>query len=109
MSQDGCSFCRSRNRAVGDRMVSSGAQPCIIRFGIFDDDSFNLVLRKRGSIVKLPRQQLALLLMLTDERGSVSRNETHRRIWGPDTSSISSAGSIEERIPQFALVTTGNM
>lgn len=67
-------------------MASPGAHPCIIRFGPFEVDSFNLELRKRGSIVKLPRQQFAVLLMLTEQAGQiVSRDEIHRRIWGPDT------------------------
>jgi DNA-binding winged helix-turn-helix (wHTH) protein len=67
-------------------MASPGAHPCIIRFGPFEVDSFNLELRKRGSIVKLPRQQFALLLMLTERAGQiVSRDEIHQRIWGPDT------------------------
>jgi DNA-binding response OmpR family regulator len=76
----------SRNCAVGERMALLGAQPCIIRFGPLEDDSFNLELRKRGSIVKLPRQQFALLLMLTERAGQIlSRDEIHQRIWGPDT------------------------
>ena len=60
--------------------------PGLIRFGPFALDPNNRELRKRGYLVRLQPQQLAVLLLLTERAGQiVSREEIHQRIWGNDT------------------------
>src|SRR5882757_10303451 len=67
-------------------MASSVTQPGLIRFGPFALDLTNRELRKRGYLVRLQPQQLAVLLMLAERPGQiVSRDEIHQRIWGSDT------------------------
>jgi Tol biopolymer transport system component/DNA-binding winged helix-turn-helix (wHTH) protein len=67
-------------------MASLGTPPGIIRFGPFALDPSNRELRKRGSLVRLQPQQLAVLLLLIEGAGQiVSREEIHQHIWGNET------------------------
>ena len=67
-------------------MASLGTPPGLIRFGPFALDPTSRELRKRGSLVKLQPQQLAVLLLLAERAGQiVSREEIHQHIWGNDT------------------------
>jgi Tol biopolymer transport system component/DNA-binding winged helix-turn-helix (wHTH) protein len=67
-------------------MASLGTPPGLIRFGPFALDPINRELRKRGYLVRLQPQQLAVLLLLTYRAGQlVSREEIHQHIWGNDT------------------------
>ena len=67
-------------------MVSHGAQPDPIRFGPFEFDRVNLELRKRGYVVKLQPQPLALLRLMVESAGRIiSRDEIRRQIWSDDT------------------------
>ena len=67
-------------------MASLGAQPDPIRFGPFEFDRGNLELRKRGYVVKLQPQPLALLRLMVESAGRiVSRDEIRRQIWRDDT------------------------
>jgi DNA-binding winged helix-turn-helix (wHTH) protein len=67
-------------------MGSPGIQPATIRFGPFALDPTSRELRKRGYLVRLQPQQLAVLLLLTERAGQiVSREEIHQHIWGNDT------------------------
>jgi Tol biopolymer transport system component/DNA-binding winged helix-turn-helix (wHTH) protein len=67
-------------------MASPGTQSGTIRFGPFELDPANRELRKGGSVVKLQRQQFAVLLLLVERAGQiVSREEIHQHIWGNDT------------------------
>lgn len=67
-------------------MASAGAQPDPIRFGPFEFDRVNLELRKRGYVVKLQPQPLALLRLMVESAGRiVSRDEIRRQIWSDDT------------------------
>jgi len=67
-------------------MASLGTPPGIIRFGPFALDPSNRELRKRGSLVRLQPQQLAVLLLLIERAGQiVSREEIHQHIWGNET------------------------
>jgi len=57
-----------------------------IRFRPFALDLTNRELRKRGHLIRLRPQALAVLLLLTERAGQiVSRDEIHQRIWGNDT------------------------
>jgi Tol biopolymer transport system component/DNA-binding winged helix-turn-helix (wHTH) protein len=67
-------------------MASLGTPPGLIRFGPFALDPTSRELRKRGYLVKLQPQQLAVLLLLAERAGQiVSREEIHQYIWGNDT------------------------
>ena len=67
-------------------MASPGTQSGIIRFGPFDLDPANRELRKRGNVIKLRLQQVAVLLLLVERAGQiVSRKEIHQYVWGNDT------------------------
>jgi Tol biopolymer transport system component/DNA-binding winged helix-turn-helix (wHTH) protein len=67
-------------------MASLGTPPGLIRFGPFALDPTSRELRKRGSLVKLQPQQIAVLLLLIERAGQiVSREEIHQHIWGNDT------------------------
>src|ERR1700749_512740 len=67
-------------------MASLGTPPGLIRFGPFALDATNRELRKRGYLVRLQPQQLAVLVLLTYRAGQlVSREEIHQHIWGNDT------------------------
>jgi Tol biopolymer transport system component/DNA-binding winged helix-turn-helix (wHTH) protein len=67
-------------------MDSPGIQPGLIRFGPFALDPTSRELRKRGHLIRLRPQALAVLLLLTERAGQiVSRGEIHQRIWGTDT------------------------
>ena len=67
-------------------MGSPGIQPDIIRFGPFALDPTSRELRKRGHLIRLQPQALAVLLLLPERAGQiVSREEIHQHIWGTDT------------------------
>ena len=67
-------------------MASPTTQPGIIRFGPFELDPVNHELRKRGHVIRLRPQALAVLLLLADRSGQiVSREDIHQHIWGNDT------------------------
>ena len=67
-------------------MASLGTPLGLIRFGPFALDPTSRELRKRGSLVKLQPQAIAVLLLLTERAGQiVSREEIHQHIWGNDT------------------------
>jgi DNA-binding winged helix-turn-helix (wHTH) protein len=67
-------------------MASPGAQLDPIRFGPFEFDRVNLELRKRGYVVKLQPQPLALLRLMVESAGRIiSRDEIRRQIWRDDT------------------------
>jgi eukaryotic-like serine/threonine-protein kinase len=67
-------------------MASLGTPPGLIRFGPFALDPTNRELRKRGYLVRLQPQQIAVLLLLINRAGQiVSREEIHHHIWGNDT------------------------
>ena len=67
-------------------MASPTTQPGIIRFGPFALDPTSRELRKRGHLIRLQPQQIAVLLLLTERAGQlVSREEIHQHIWGNDT------------------------
>jgi DNA-binding winged helix-turn-helix (wHTH) protein/TolB-like protein len=67
-------------------MDSPATHPGSIRFGPFALDPTNRELRKRGHLVRLRPQQLAVLLLLVERAGQiVSREEIHQHIWGNDT------------------------
>lgn len=67
-------------------MTSPGIQSGSISFGPFELDCDNRELRKGGEPVKLPPQQLSVLLILAQRAGQiVSRDEIQERIWGRDT------------------------
>jgi Tol biopolymer transport system component/DNA-binding winged helix-turn-helix (wHTH) protein len=67
-------------------MTSLGDPPGPIRFGPFALDPVNRELRKRGHLIRLRPQPLAVLLLLAERPGQiVSREEIHQHIWGSDT------------------------
>ena len=67
-------------------MGSPGTHPGLIRFGPFALDPASRELRKRGHLIRLRPQALAVLLLLAERAGQiVSREEIHQRIWGTDT------------------------
>jgi DNA-binding winged helix-turn-helix (wHTH) protein len=67
-------------------MASLGTPPSLIRFGPFALDPANRELRKRGHLIRLRPQPLAVLLLLAERPGQiVSREEIHQHIWGNDT------------------------
>jgi DNA-binding response OmpR family regulator len=67
-------------------MASFGYRPNKIRFGIFELDVADRMLRKRGDVVKLQPQQFDVLLILVENAGRVvSREEIRERIWEADT------------------------
>ena len=67
-------------------MASLGTPPGLIRFGPFALDPTSRELRKRGYLVRLQPQAVAVLLLLTERAGQiVSREEIHQHIWGNDT------------------------
>ena len=67
-------------------MVSPTTPPGIIRFGPFELDPVNHELRKRGHLIRLRPQALAVLQLLADRAGQiVSREEIHQHIWGNET------------------------
>ena len=67
-------------------MASPTTQPGLIRFGPFALDPTSRELRKRGHLIRLQPQQIAVLLLLTERAGQiVSREEIHQHIWGDDT------------------------
>ena len=67
-------------------MALPGTQTDPIRFGPFEFDCANLELRKRGYVVKLQPQPLALLRLLVESAGRVvSRDEIRRQTWKDDT------------------------
>ena len=67
-------------------MASPGTQSGIIRFGPFELDIANRELRKRGNVIKLRPQQVAVLLLLVERAGQiVSREEIHQCVWDSDT------------------------
>ena len=67
-------------------MASPDAQQGVIRFAEFELDPTARELRRSGSVVKLQRQQFAVLLLLVERAGQVvSREEIHQHIWGNDT------------------------
>jgi TolB-like protein/DNA-binding winged helix-turn-helix (wHTH) protein/Tfp pilus assembly protein PilF len=67
-------------------MASPDTNLGTIHFGQFELDPSSRELRKDGSVVKLQRQQLAVLLLLVQRAGQiVSREEIHQHIWGNDT------------------------
>jgi Tol biopolymer transport system component/DNA-binding winged helix-turn-helix (wHTH) protein len=67
-------------------MGSPVTPPGSIRFGPFALDPTNRELRKRGYLVRLQPQQIAVLLLLINRAGQiVSREEIHQHIWGNDT------------------------
>jgi DNA-binding winged helix-turn-helix (wHTH) protein len=67
-------------------MASPGTQSGIIRFGPFELDPANRELRKRGNVIKLRPQQVAVLLLMVERDGQiVSREEIHQCVWGNDT------------------------
>lgn len=67
-------------------MASPVSQSGTIRFGPFALDPTNRELRKRGYLVRLQPQQVAVLLLLVERAGQiVTREEIHQHIWGNDT------------------------
>ena len=67
-------------------MASPGTQSGIIRFGPFELDIANRELRKRGNVIKLRPQQVAVLLLLVERAGQiVSREEIHQHVWDNET------------------------
>ena len=74
-------------RTIGRRdRTSPEAQTDLIRFGPFEFDRGNLELRKRGYLVRLQPQPLAVLRLLAESAGRVvSREEIRSRIWSDDT------------------------
>jgi DNA-binding winged helix-turn-helix (wHTH) protein len=67
-------------------MASPGTRSRTIRFGPFELDTANRELRKRGNVIKLRPQQVAVLLLLAERAGQiVSREEIHQCVWGNDT------------------------
>jgi DNA-binding winged helix-turn-helix (wHTH) protein len=67
-------------------MTSPGTPSGIIRFGPFELDPANRELRKRGNVIKLRPQQVAVLLLLVERAGQiVSREEIHQHVWDSDT------------------------
>ncbi|HEY6387075.1 MAG TPA: winged helix-turn-helix domain-containing protein [Candidatus Acidoferrum sp.] len=67
-------------------MASPGTKPDPIHFGPFEFDRVNLELRKRGYVVKLQPQPLALLRLMVESAGRiVSRDEIRKQIWKDDT------------------------
>jgi Tol biopolymer transport system component/DNA-binding winged helix-turn-helix (wHTH) protein len=70
----------------GFSMASPHTQQGTIRFGQFELDPATRELRKSGGVVKLQRQQFAVLLLLVERAGQiVSREDIHQHIWGSDT------------------------
>lgn len=67
-------------------MASPPTKPDPIRFGPFELDRVNLELRKRGYVVRLQPQPMALLLLLVESAGRVvSRDEIRRQLWRDNT------------------------
>ena len=67
-------------------MASTGSKPGTIRFGLFELDSANRELRKRGHVVKLQPQQFVVLQLLVDRAGQVvGRDEIRAYIWDAST------------------------
>lgn len=58
----------------------------LLRFGPFELDPTREELRRSGSIVRIPRQPLRILLLLVRRAGEVvSRDDIHAAIWGNET------------------------
>lgn len=58
----------------------------LLRFGPFELDPVREELRRSGSIVRIPRQPLRILLLLVRRAGEVvSRDDIHAAIWGDET------------------------
>src|SRR5688572_28260822 len=58
----------------------------LLRFGPFELDPAREELRRSGSIVRISRQPLRILLLLVHRAGEVvSRDEIHAAIWGNET------------------------
>jgi DNA-binding winged helix-turn-helix (wHTH) protein/tetratricopeptide (TPR) repeat protein/TolB-like protein len=58
----------------------------LLRFGRFELDPLRQELRRSGHLVRLPRQPLRILVLLTARAGEVvTRQEIQQEIWGEDT------------------------
>jgi TolB-like protein/Tfp pilus assembly protein PilF len=66
--------------------MGSTATECVLRFGSFEFETRNCVLRKDGKLVKLQPQPAKILSLLISRRTEiVTREELRQEIWGNDT------------------------
>jgi DNA-binding winged helix-turn-helix (wHTH) protein/tetratricopeptide (TPR) repeat protein len=67
-------------------MASSARPSALIRFGSFELDAANRILRKAGISLKLHPQPFRVLLLLADRPGQiVDRKEIQKALWGNNT------------------------
>jgi Tol biopolymer transport system component/DNA-binding winged helix-turn-helix (wHTH) protein len=67
-------------------MQSHGPERGLVRFGPFEADLEEAILRKYGIKIKLPGQPFQVLAALLENPGTlVSRNEFRQRLWAEDT------------------------
>jgi len=64
-------------------MTTRGEPPRLLRFGTFEIDLSDSVLRKAGALVKLQAQHFQLLVLLAERAGQVvTREEIRQTLWG---------------------------
>jgi TolB-like protein/DNA-binding winged helix-turn-helix (wHTH) protein/Flp pilus assembly protein TadD len=67
-------------------MPDQDHRPLVLRFESFELDASSNVLRKAGSLVKLPSQPFQLLMLLAERRGEViTRDEIRQALWDDQT------------------------
>src|SRR5580700_4282918 len=71
---------------VGGSRLMDAANGCVLRFGPFEFETRNSVLRKAGKLVQLQPQPAKILgLLISRPAEIVTREELRDEIWGHDT------------------------